>query len=244
MRLAMLVEYDGTDYFGWQVQPDQPTIQESLERALRTILGHPVRVEAAGRTDAGVHALGQVAAFSTERTPNPGTLQRGVNALAGPGIVVRELFEVDSGFDPRRDARRRTYEYRIDDRPWPSPLRSRYTWHVRGPLDVEAMALAAASLVGDHDFRSFQAAGCDAETPLRTVFASEVERRDGEIVYRIAATAFLRHMVRNIVGTLIEVGRHERTPGEFLELLASHDRRLAGPTAPPRGLCLIQVEYA
>jgi len=244
MRLAMVVEYDGTDYFGWQVQPDQPTIQESLERALRRILGHPVRVEAAGRTDAGVHALGQVAAFSTKRTPDPRTLQRGVNALASPGIVVRELFEVDGGFDPRRDARRRTYEYRIDDRPWPSPFRSRYTWHARGPLDVEAMALAAESLVGDHDFRSFQAAGCDAEHPLRTVFESALERRDGEIVYRIAATAFLRHMVRNIVGTLVEVGRHKRTAGDFLDLLASHDRRLAGATAPPRGLCLIRVEYA
>jgi tRNA pseudouridine38-40 synthase len=244
MRLVMVVEYDGTDYCGWQVQPDRPTIQGALERALRTVLGQAVRVEAAGRTDAGVHALGQVAAFRTERALDPQALQRSVNALAGPGIVVREVAEVAAGFDPRRDALRRTYEYRIDDRPWPSPLRARYTWHVRGPLDASVMALAAASLVGDHDFRSFQAAGCDAENPQRTVFESAVERRDGEIVYRIAATAFLRHMVRNIVGTLVEVGRHERGTGEFAGLLSSRDRRLAGPTAPAHGLCLIKIDYA
>jgi tRNA pseudouridine38-40 synthase len=244
MRLVMVVEYDGTDYFGWQVQPDRPTIQESLERAIATVLGHPVRVEGAGRTDAGVHALGQVAAFSTDRAADARTLQKSLNALVGPAIVVREIREAAGGFDPRRDARRRTYEYRIDDRSWPSPFRRRLAWHVRPPLDLEAMASAAAVLVGDHDFRSFQAAGGDAESPLRRVFESRVLRCDGEIVYRIAATAFLRHMVRNVVGTLVEVGRHERTVAEFVEVLDARDRRLAGPTAPAQGLCLIQVDYA
>jgi tRNA pseudouridine38-40 synthase len=244
MRLAMVVEYDGTDYSGWQVQPDRPTIQGALERALATVLGRETRVEAAGRTDAGVHARGQVAAFTTnERPPDLPTLQRSVNALAGRGIVVRELREAAEDFDPRRDARRRTYEYQVDNRRWASPFHARYAWHVRDPLDVEAMSSAAAVLVGEHDFRSFQAADCDADNPVRRVFESRVIPHDEGFVYRVTATAFLRHMVRNILGTLVEVGRGERTLEQFGELLAARDRRRAGPTAPPHGLCLVEVEY-
>lgn len=243
MRLAMVVEYDGTDYCGWQIQPDRPTIQQTLETALGTILGHPVRVEASGRTDAGVHALGQVAAFSTERRPDQRALLKSLNALAGAGIVVRELREVAESFDPRRDACRRTYEYSIDNRPWPSPFRERYTWHVLKPLDLDAMQRAAQVLIGEHDFASFQAADCDAEGSIRRMFESDWRRRGDEIVYRVSATAFLRHMVRTIVGTLAEVGRGERTVEGFVALLEAHDRTLAGPTAPAHGLALVRVDY-
>jgi len=243
MRFRMVVEYDGTEYCGWQVQPDQPSVQGALEQALATILGETVRIEAAGRTDAGVHAHGQVVAFSTGRERDLFALQRGLNALCAPGITVRVIAPADDSFDPRRDARRRTYQYAIDNRPWPSPFRRRYAWHVPKPLDVDSMRAAAALLVGEHDFRSFQAADCDADSPVRQVFRSEIADRDRELVYTIAATAFLRHMVRNVVGTLVEVGRGERTVKQFGDLLAARDRRLAGATAPPHGLSLVRVEY-
>jgi tRNA pseudouridine38-40 synthase len=242
MRLAMVVEYDGTEYFGWQIQPDRPTIQGSLEKALATILGEKVRLDAAGRTDAGVHARGQVAAFSTERSVHIASLHRGVNALCGQGIVVRELGAVTDGFDPRREARNRSYEYRIHNAPWPSPFSARYSWHVHRELDAAAMRRAAASLVGERDFSSFQAADCDADNPVRRVLESDVESVGAEIVYRVRATSFLRHMVRNIVGTLVEVGRGERAADTVPALLDLRDRTLAGSTAPPQGLCLVSVE--
>ncbi len=243
MRLAMVVEYDGTEYSGWQLQPDRPTIQQALETALRTVLGHAVRVEASGRTDAGVHALGQVAAFSIARRPELRALHKSLNALAGAGIVVRELREVAENFDPRRDARRRIYEYSIDNRPWPSPFRARYAWHVPAPLDLDGMQRAARTLVGEHDFASFQAADCDAQGSIRRVFESEWQRRGDEILYRVSATAFLRHMVRTIVGTLVEVGHGVRTVDRFAALLDARDRTLAGPTAPAHGLVLVRADY-
>ena len=161
----MVLEYDGTDYHGWQVQPELITVQGSLEGALATILGERVRIEVAGRTDAGVHARGQVAAFSTVRAADCARLQRGLNALCGPGIVARQVGPVADDFDPRRDARSRRYEYRIHNAPWPSPFTRRHAWHVHRPLDAAAMTEAAAVLVGEHDFSSFQAADCDAENP-------------------------------------------------------------------------------
>jgi tRNA pseudouridine38-40 synthase len=239
----MLIEYDGTEYAGWQIQPDRPTIQEGLERALRTVLGQEVKVEGAGRTDAGVHARGQVAAFTTEKEPNLRGLERSLNALAGRGITVLALEPAPASFDPRRDARRRRYEYRILCRAWPCPFRSRYVWHVREPLDVAAMDAAAAHLVGEHDLSSVQAADCDADNPVRRVFTSRVVRDGDEVVYAVEATAFLRHMVRNVVGTLVEVGRGERSVDQFRELLRARDRRHAGPTAPPHGLCLVHIDY-
>jgi tRNA pseudouridine38-40 synthase len=243
MRLRMVVEYDGADYSGWQIQPDRPSIQGALEHAIRTITGETVRVEGAGRTDAGVHARGQVVAFSLATEPELYPLQRGLNALCGPGIVVREIAPARDGFDPRREARRRTYEYAIDNRPWPSPFRRRYAWHIRRSLDRDAMAEAAAALIGEHDFSAFRAADCDAESPIRRMFTSVVDADGGDLVYRVTATAFLRHMVRTIVGTLVEVGHGERSVEDFARLLVERDRRRSGATAPPHGLCLVRVEY-
>ena len=243
MRIGMVLEYDGTDFHGWQVQPDRPTVQGVLEEALATILGERARLEAAGRTDAGVHARGQVAAFSSLRTVDCARLQRGLNALCGPRIVAQRVGLVRDDFDPRRDARSRLYEYRIRHAPWPSPFTRRHAWHLHRPLDGRAMQRAAEELVGEHDFSSFQAADCDAENPNRCVFESSWSAAGEELVYRIAATAFLRHMVRNVVGTLVEVGSRERTVEDFLALLAARDRTRAGATAPAHGLCLVQVEY-
>ena len=243
MRFRATVEYDGTDFAGWQLQPDAVTIQGTLEKALATILGHPVRVEAAGRTDAGVHARGQVVAFETVRPVDPRKLLKSWNALAGPAIAIHELTEARAEFDPRRDAKRRTYEYRIHNAAFASPFTRRLAWHVHESLDAEAMNAAAGRLVGEHDFSAFQAADCDAENPVREIFESCVTRNGEELVHRIVATAFLRHMVRAIVGTLVEVGHGERSVADFERVFVARERPQAGPTAPAHGLCLVRVDY-
>src|SRR5688572_5285944 len=196
MRIRMLVAYDGGELHGWQAQPGHATVQGTLETALATVLGEPVRVEAAGRTDAGVHALGQVVAFSTEHVPRLDALERGINALAGPSIAVREVREADPAFDPRRDATARSYEYRLHAAPWPDPFARRTAWHVPVPVDAAAMDAAARVLLGRHDFSAFQAADCDADHAIREMTVSCVEREGTRVVYRTTATAFLRHMVR------------------------------------------------
>ena len=243
MRFKLTVEYDGTDYHGWQIQPEGPTIQGVLEDAIRRMLGESVRVAAAGRTDAGVHAAGQVASFSVQREVSADTLLSALNALTPRDISIRAAEVVSDDFDPRRAARGRCYVYRIWNTRWPSPFWRRYAWHVAHPLDVERMRTAAACLVGEHDFTSFQAAGCDADNPVRRVLRSEIETAGPLLTYTIEATAFLRHMVRNIVGTLVEVGMARRAAADVPRLLAARDRTLAGPTVPACGLCLTQVNY-
>lgn len=245
MQFRLLIEYDGAAFAGWQVQPNQRTVQGELERAIGVFTGEAsVRVYAAGRTDTGVHASGQVACFRVERDVPPETVQRALNALTGDDLAVRRVDVVGDDFDPRRAARRRSYEYRIWNHRVRSPFWRPYAWHVIQPLDCEAMRAAAADLVGEHDFTSFRAAGCDADHPVRRITVSEfVSGDDAMLLYRVTATAFLRHMVRNIVGTLVEVGRGRRAADEMPKLLAARDRDLAGATAPPHGLCLTRVEY-
>lgn len=243
MRYKLIVEYDGTDYHGWQVQPNGPTIQAVLEEAVARMLGERVRVAAAGRTDAGVHASGQVVSFILARAVDAVVLQRGLNALTPRDVSVRAAAVVEDDFDPRRAARSREYIYRIWNAPWASPFWRRYAWHIASPLDVAAMHAAAEQLVGEHDFSSFRAAGCDAAHPIRRVLRSEVACADHLVTYTIEATAFLRHMVRNMVGTLVEVGTAARRADTLCELLAAADRTLAGPTAPANGLCLTRVTY-
>jgi tRNA pseudouridine38-40 synthase len=242
MHYRLIVEYDGTDFHGWQIQPDRRTVQATLEDALRRLLGHPARVAAGGRTDAGVHAAGQVVCFHSPRDLPPDTVRRALNALTPRDLVVRAAAAVSEDFDPRRAARCRRYVYRIWTRADPSPFWRRYAWHVHGPLDVDTMRAAATELVGEHDFSSFRAAGCDATHPVRRVLRSELERRGDLVVYTIEATAFLRHMVRNIVGTLVDVGRGRRR-ADFRALLAARDRTLAAQTAPAQGLCLMEIRY-
>jgi tRNA pseudouridine38-40 synthase len=245
MQLRFTVEYEGTAYQGWQLQPGGPTVQEVLERALATALREPVRVRGAGRTDAGVHACGQVAVARVTRVPDDlARLQKSLNALTPDDVAVRDVAVVDDAFDPRRHARSRVYEYRIWNAPAPSPFWRRFAWHVPDALDVDAMDAAARALVGEHDFAAFR--GADAEpvrSTVRRVLESAVECGAGPLVYRIEATAFLKHMVRNVVGTLVEVGRGARRADAMRELLAGRDRTRAGATAPAHGLVLVAVRY-
>lgn len=243
MNVKLTIEYDGTQYHGWQIQPNGRTIQEVLEQAIEKLLGVRTRLNGSGRTDAGVHALGQVANFICEREVDLKQLYRGVNALTPDDIVVNNVERVAESFDARRDCRSRVYEYRIWNHPSPSVFYRRYSWHVWEPLNLEAMDEAVRFLEGEHDFASFQASGCDAAHSVRRVYGNSWSRRGEMVVYSVEATAYLRHMVRNIIGTLVEVGRGERSAADFADLLRVRDRTRAGPTAPPQGLFLVEVKY-
>jgi len=242
-RVKLVLEYDGTAYHGWQVQPGLDTIQGRLEAALCRLVGSPVHAMGAGRTDAGVHALGQVASCRLDVRLEDRALQRALNGNLPPDIVVRDVVSVPHDFDARRSARAKTYRYTILGRAERSALEGRYSLHVPWAVDVGAMADAAQCLVGTHDFSAFRAGTCAAATPVRTVNRA-AWRTDGDLCrFEIVGNAFLQHMVRIIVGTLLDVGRGRRRPEEVAEVLASRDRRRAGKTAPPHGLCLVQVEY-
>lgn len=242
MHYRLVVEYDGTDFHGWQLQPEVRTVQGVLETAIAQLFGHPARAAAAGRTDAGVHAAGQVVCFDSAREIDVSTVTRALNALTPDDMTIRSADLVDERFDPRAAARRRSYVYRIWNRRQASPFWRRYAWHVPQLLDVPAMAEAARQLEGEHDFTSFRAAGCDAKHPVRRVFSSTVSQRGDMVLYEVTATAFLRHMVRNIVGTLVEVGRGQRSR-DLTALLEARDRDQAGATAPAAGLCLTEIVY-
>jgi tRNA pseudouridine38-40 synthase len=242
-QYRLLLEYDGTDYHGWQLQPDVRTLQGVLEQALATALRHPVRIAAAGRTDAGVHAMGQVVSFRSEHVLEPRELRKSLNALTPPDMAIRDVECVADGFDPRRHATARVYEYRLWNQAWRSAFWHRFTWHVPRSLDLRAMRFAASMLSGEHDFSAFRASDCDSESPVRRVVHSGFTEAEGLCVYRIEANAFLKHMVRAIVGTLVEVGTRQRPAESLAEVLASRDRAAAGQTAPPHGLVLVAVHY-
>ncbi len=240
----LVLSYDGTRYVGWQVQPNGPSIQAEVERALGTLHKEPVRVTGAGRTDAGVHALGQVASFAVERPLPVSAYVKGMNALLPDDVAVREAEVREAPFDARRDARGKRYRYRIENLPTRSPLSRLQAWQVFRPLDVAAMQAAAAPLLGRHDFGAFRAADCEAAHALRELRRLDVlAHGDGRIEVVAEATAFLKHMVRNLVGTLVEVGLGARAAASMGDLLASRDRKLAGRTAPPQGLLLDEVFY-
>ena len=249
VRVRALVEYDGTDYAGFQWQPDRPTIQGEIETVLRQLTGEEIRVIGAGRTDAGVHALGQVIAFDTHWRHSLDELQRGMNALLPRSIAVREMEEAPARFHPRYDARSRLYRYRILQQPVRSPLQERYAYHVSRQLDVEAMRQATQILVGTHDFATF-GQPTQGESTIRHVYhvtwQNEWVRYFGNawhIWMDIEANAFLRYMVRSIVGTALEVGYGVMTLEEFAERFHGRDRSLSAPPAPPQGLCLVAVYY-
>jgi len=242
-RFKLVLEYEGTAYHGWQVQPELPTIQGVLQDVLARIAGAPVQVTGAGRTDAGVHAFGQVASFSADLGLDPPTLRKALNANLPSDIVVCQVEEAPPDFDARRSARSKRYRYSILRRDYPSAWYARHTLYVPTPLDAEAMAEAARAVIGTHDFSAFRAGTCTAKTPVRTVLDAAWRTAGDLWHFEITANAFLQHMVRILVGTFLEVGRGKRTPAEVAEILASRDRRRAGKTAPPQGLCLVQVHY-
>ena len=242
-RWRLDLEYDGTHFAGWQIQPGERTIQGVLEDALEALCTHAVRVGSAGRTDAGVHALQQVASFETHVQRSPKGVVGGLNTHLPDDVAVLDAQVVPDAFDPRRTPHTKQYRYRWLDRLPRSPLRHDAVWHVRRSLDVAAMADALPCLLGEHDFTSFRAAGCSAKHPVRIVEGARVERRGDEVVFEVEGRAFLRHMVRNLAGTLNEIGRGKYPPGHLDEVLAARDRSAAGATAPARGLTLAWIQY-
>lgn len=242
---CLLVEYAGEGFAGWQIQAaGARTVQGCLADALEQISGERVAVMGSGRTDAGVHAEAQVASFFLEREMEPGKLQRALNGVLPREIAVRAVREVDPAFDALRSARGKRYRYRIWNHPVRSPLRAARFAHIPQALDLAAMARAAESLVGEHDFRSFQAAGSGAKTSVRRLDRLEIlGSPGGEVEVVAAGSGFLRYMVRNLVGTLLEVGLGRRSAASMAETLAARDRTRAGPTAPALGLSLEAVEY-
>ena len=241
--LRLTLAYDGTDFAGWQVQPEAPTVQGLVRDACARILGEPVKVTGASRTDAGVHALGQIASFTTRSALEPDRLARGLNALLPAAVRVLDAREAPAGFDARRSALGKRYLYLIDGGRVAHPLLRRVAWHPRYALDLVAMRDALAGLRGKHDFSAFCASPGRGRTPTCTVRSARLVSRGDRIAILLSADSFLHHMVRNIVGSLVEVGRGARPASWLSELLAGRDRTRSGPTAPPQGLVLLRVLY-
>lgn len=244
-RVKLTVAYDGTAYAGFQVQPNGPTIQAAMEAALARILQEPVRVRAAGRTDAGVHAREQVVDFTDSGRRDMETVVRGGNALLPGDIRILSAQEVPAVFDVRRHAKEKEYRYFLYLAPVASPFLSRYAWHIETPLEPDAVREGLAHLVGEHDFTSFRGQGCTAKSPVRTVFRAEMTRHDVPGLWSIdvAGNGFLRHMVRNMVGTVVDAGRGKHSPERVREILSARERAAAGITAPAHGLFLWRVAY-
>ena len=243
MRIALGLEYDGARFHGFERQTDQRTVQGEVEDALGRIAASPVRLFCAGRTDAGVHATGQVAHFDTAAHRPQHAWVRGANTCLAPDVAVLWARRVEDTFHARFSATGRRYRYVVVNRSTrPALLAGRATWEYR-PLDAGLMRLGARCLAGEHDFSSFRAAGCQARGPVRRVHRIEVAREGERVFIDVYANGFLQHMVRNIAGTLLEVGAGERDPGWVASVLAARDRRAAGVTAAPDGLYLVGVDY-
>ena len=245
-RIKIIVSYDGSEYHGWQVQPGLPTIQGELERVLAEIEGRDVEVAGSGRTDAGVHALAQVAAFSIENPIPVDNLRRAMNRLLARDVRVLAVEEAAPEFHPRFQAKRKTYEYRIYRGEVCPPFERRYVYHHPFPLDVAAMSAVAPLLAGEHDFTAFAASDERDELGLskvRTIFCSNLSLDGDRLIYRVTGSGFLKHMVRNIVGVLLEVGKGNVDRADVLARLEPGSGIPAGPSAPARGLFLVSVEY-
>jgi tRNA pseudouridine38-40 synthase len=243
-NIKLLIEYDGTNYLGWQVQAKGLTIQGVIEEKLTLLTGEKISLIGSGRTDAGVHALGQVASFKTKSRMAVRTLQKALNSLLPPDITILRAEEADEAFHARKSATRKAYEYRILNREIRSAFQREYAWHIPQPLDVGKMKEAAEILVGVHDFSSFRSVGTPTKTAIRTLLRADWKRhRGGFLCFEIEANGFLKQMVRAIVGTLVDVGKGKITVEEFRKVLEARDRKKAGPTAPGRGLFLKRVKY-
>ncbi|EKO3406665.1 tRNA pseudouridine(38-40) synthase TruA [Vibrio fluvialis] len=243
MRIALGIEYDGTQYYGWQRQREVKSVQEELEKALTVIANHPVEVQCAGRTDAGVHGTGQVVHFDTTATRKMVAWSMGANANLPKNIAVRWAKEVTDEFHARFSATARRYRYVIYNHMFRPGIMSSGVSHYHGELDVERMHRAGQFLLGENDFTSFRAVHCQSRSPWRNIMHLNVTRHERYIVIDIKANAFVHHMVRNITGSLIAVGRGEQEPEWIQWLLEAKDRRLAGATAKAEGLYLVDVDY-
>ena len=242
-KLKLVLSYDGSDFHGWQEQPKVRTVQGALQDALAQMTGVRPCTRGASRTDAGVHAEGQVVTFKTESSIEAHAFRRGLSALLRPDVVVVEAEEVPDDFDAQRSARGKHYRYRVLVSPQPSPTRRRLTWHVPQALDLEAMRRAAQDLVGTHDFAAFRSADCAQKTTVRSVTRLDLSPDADELRFDVEGTAFLMNMVRILVGTLVDVGRGKIPAEQIAGIRDGLDRRKAGRTAPPHGLTLVRVFY-
>ncbi len=243
-RWKLTLEYDGGPFVGWQRQDNGPSVQEAVERAIHAFSGETLTLHAAGRTDAGVHALGQVAHVDLEKSTDADTVQNAINFHLKPApVAIVDVAAVTEDFHARFSATHRAYRYRILNRRAPPTLLAGRVWHVATPLDTAAMQDAANALIGNHDFTSFRAAACQAKSPVKTLDTLRVDRDGDEIAIAVAARSFLHHQVRNIAGTLKLVGEGKWTRADVEAALAARDRSRAGPTAPPDGLYLMRVSY-
>jgi len=242
-KFAGLVEYDGTDFAGWAAQPDLRTVEETLTRALDTVLRQPVKLTVAGRTDAGVHASGQIVSFGAETELDPSSISYKATAVLPEDLALRRCIAVEEDFDARRDAKSRSYEYRLVNDPIRSPLARLRAVHVAPHLDLGLLYEAAQLVLGEHDFRAFTPAKGHHVRFVRGVEESSWEAHDSLLVYGITANAFLYGMVRALVGTMLEVGSGKRGLSDFARLLEGAERNEAGPAAPARGLTLVGVDY-
>jgi tRNA pseudouridine38-40 synthase len=244
-NFKLIIEYDGTRYHGWQRQPNGPSIQQTIENALETMTRQKITLIGSGRTDSGVHALGQTANFKCETRLSPDEIDKGLNSLLPEDIVICQCQTVHSEFHARYDVLSKRYQYWILNQHLPSAIGRQYSWWIRTPLDIPAMQEAAGHILGEHDFKAFEATGSPRSHTRRHVMQARWERRtNGRITFDITADGFLRFMVRNIVGTLVSVGLHKITPARFQEVLNAMDRTRAGATAPARGLFLMEVHYS
>jgi tRNA pseudouridine38-40 synthase len=244
-NFKITIEYDGSGFHGWQRQKHDRSIQAEIESAVTRIVGSETVVIGSGRTDAGVHALGQVANFRCDTRLKENDFLRALNSLLPDSIIVKNCTAASAGFHARYDAKRKTYRYRILNHPLPVAVGRQYVWHIRHPLDLEAMQGAAEVLIGRHDFKAFEGTGSPRTHTIRHVFRAFMTEGNSAncLVFEIEADGFLRFMVRNIVGTLVSVGCGKISQEEFTAIFHSQDRRLAAATAPPQGLFLVRVSY-
>ncbi len=243
-NFKIIIEYDCTRYHGWQRQKKDVTIQGEIEKALGIMTAKHIVVIGSGRTDAGVHARSQVANFRCDTDLSPGVFQKGLNSLLPEDIVIRECRQVEDAFHARYSVKSKIYHYKILNQPVPPAIDRLYVWSIRKPLNIEAMRSAVSYVIGNHDFKAFEGAGSPRANTTRHVLAAElVESNSRLLIFQIEANGFLRFMVRNIVGTLVDVGLGKMLPAEFQQILKSRDRAKAGATAPPRGLYLMEVKY-
>jgi tRNA pseudouridine38-40 synthase len=248
-NLKLTLSYDGTDFCGWQVQPDTPTVQGTLASAIGRLTGENVLPQGSGRTDAGVHALAQVTTFSTSSSVPAQNFAKALNDILPASIRILDVAEMPDGFHARKSARAKTYRYRIYREPICPPFLARYVWHFPYPLDEAEMLKSAALVEGEHDFTSFAAVDLERGSEnaeisnVRTIFSSAFERQGEELIYTVRGTGFLHHMVRNLVGAFILVGKGTLQPSDVARIIEARDRSAAGATAPASGLFLVNVEY-
>ena len=247
-NIKLVLEYDGTNYNGWQIQPNHPTVQGTIEKALTQLTNRKVRIIGAGRTDSGVHAEGQVANFHTDSTLAQAAFQHGLNAILPHDIVVCDATEVMTDFHARFSATSRRYRYTILNRSYPSAILRKTTYHYSSPIDFDLIRSICKSILGENDFTSFQKTGSDRQNPNCTIFDASCKKNGNLIYFEIEADSFLRGMVRAIVGTLLKCTKHKSDSKtnackQFLEIMHAKDRALAGTSVPAHGLSLIQVKY-